>query len=229
MEQNVDISAPVTPVVDNKQKGGNGLKITTAIACVVAICGIGFGVYGMMQSSEKDSQISDLKVQIKEADGTVTTIETPEIETNANDGTTITITDTVVDGYKNFADNLAKNYVATVFGYYSHWTGSDNVKRTVAARVENSHLTITDIDGGSVVIAEADGIISAYFVEIGNGGVPYIYLIKKDGSVARIDISENGSRTIENLDGYEKIVSIFGGGDLTAHLIDINGNVYKNY
>lgn len=71
-------------------------------------------------------------------------------------------------------------------------------------------------------------MISAYFVEVGNGGVPYIYPIKKDGSVARIDISENGARTIEHLDGYEKIVSIFGGGDLFAHLIDINGNVYRN-
>lgn len=226
MEQNTPAAMPV--IDSGKQSNGKGLKIATAIASVVAVCGIGFGVYGMIQSSQKDSQISDLKVQIKEDDGTITTIETPEIETNTSDGTTVTITDTVVDGYKNFADNLAKNYAATVFGYYYHWTGSDNVKRTVAARVENSHLTITDIDGGSVVIAEADGIISAYFVEIGNGGVPYIYLVKKDGSVARIDISENGSRTIENLDGYEKIVSIFGGGDLYAHLIDINGNVYKN-
>ena len=95
MEQNVDASAPVTPVVENKQKGGNGLKIATAIACVVAVCGIGFGVYGMMQSSQKDDQISDLKVQIKEADGTITTIEAPENETTTNDGTTATINDTV--------------------------------------------------------------------------------------------------------------------------------------
>ena len=84
------------PVMDNgKQKSGKGLKIATTIASVVAICGIGFGVYGMMQSFQKDSQISDLKVQIKKDDGTVTTIKTPEVETTANDGTTVTITDTV--------------------------------------------------------------------------------------------------------------------------------------
>lgn len=67
MEQNVDASAPVTPVapvVENKQKSGNGLKIATVIACIAAVCGIGFGVYGIMQSSQKDSQISDLKNQI---------------------------------------------------------------------------------------------------------------------------------------------------------------------
>lgn len=228
MEQNTENGASMASVVDNKQNSGNGLRIATVIACVAAVCGIGFGIYGMIQSSQKDSQISDLKVQIKEDDGAITTIETPEIETNANDRTTVTTMDTVVDGYKNFADNLAKNYAATIFGFYYHWTGSDNEKRIVVARVENSHLAIYDTDNGSAVIAEADGIISAYYVEIGNGGVPYMYLIKKDGSVARIDISENGTRTIEDLDGYEKIVSIFGGGDLQAHLIDINGNVYKN-
>ena len=65
MEQNADNSTPVTPVVDNKQKSGNGLKITTVIACIVAVCGIGFGVYGMMQSLQKENQISDLQAQVK--------------------------------------------------------------------------------------------------------------------------------------------------------------------
>ncbi len=93
MEQN---TAAAMPVIDSgNQKSGNGLKIATVIASVVAVCGIGFGIYGMVQSSQKDSQISDLKVQIREDDGTITTIETPEIETMTNDGTTVTITDTV--------------------------------------------------------------------------------------------------------------------------------------
>ncbi len=203
-----------------KQRNGNGLKIATIIASIIAVCGIGFGVYGMMQGFKKDGQISDLKIQIKnlEKAATIGLSET----TKPSESTTMT------DIYENFANNLSKNNSVTVFGYYYHWTGSDNIKRTVASKIENSHLTITDMDNGNVVIAEADGIISAYFVEVGNGGVPYMYLIKKDGSVARIDISENGARTIENLDGYGKIVSIFSGGDLYAHLIDINGNVYKN-
>ena len=220
MEQNTNTGVPMTPTVDNRQKSGNGLKIATAIACIAAVCGIGFGVYGMMQSSEKDNQISDLKIQIKDLGESVNIKPSETIEPSEST--------TTADIYENFANNLSKNNSVTVFGYYYHWTGSDNIKRTVASRIENSHLTVTDIDNGDTVIAEADGIISAYYVEIGNGGVPYMYLIKKDGSVARIDISENGTRTIEDLDGYEKIVSIFGGGDLFAHLIDINGNVYKN-
>lgn len=221
MEQNIEAGAPVVPVVENKQKNGNGLKIITAIACILAVCGIGFGVYGMIQSSQKDSQISDLKTQIKDIEKSTIDIEPSEI-TEPSESTITT------DIYENFANNLSKNNTTTVFGYYYHWTGSDNIKRTVASRIENSHLTITDIDNGNAIIAEVDGVISAYYVEIGNGGVPYMYLIKKDGSAARIDISENGARTIEDLDGYGKIVSIFGGGDLYAHLIDINGNIYKN-
>ena len=62
MEQNADTGLPMTPAVDDKQKSGNGLKIATAIACIAAVCGIGFGVYGMMQSSKEDNKISDLKV-----------------------------------------------------------------------------------------------------------------------------------------------------------------------
>jgi len=65
MGQNNDAGVPMTPVAESKQKSGNGLKIITAIACVVAVCGIGFGIYGMTQSSQKDGQISDLKERLE--------------------------------------------------------------------------------------------------------------------------------------------------------------------
>ena len=96
MEQEHMATMPAMNNMDSsKQSNGKELKIATAIASIVAICGIGFGIYGMIQSTQKDNQISDLKNQVKEEDGTITTIETPEIETTANDGTTVTITDTV--------------------------------------------------------------------------------------------------------------------------------------
>lgn len=50
MEQNQQ-SAPI--MIDAAPKNGNGLKIATAVASIVALCGIGFGVYGMMKASEK--------------------------------------------------------------------------------------------------------------------------------------------------------------------------------
>lgn len=110
MEQNTDTSAPVGPVVDKKQKNGNGLKITTAIACIAAICGIGFGVFGMIQSAQKDNQISDLKAQIKDDNGTVITVETPKSEATANDGTTATVADSTI------INENAKDYI-----YIGEW------------------------------------------------------------------------------------------------------------
>ena len=66
MEQNTNTGVPITPVIDNKQKNGNGLKITTAIACVVAVCGIGFGVFGIIQNTSSNTEIENLKNQIAE-------------------------------------------------------------------------------------------------------------------------------------------------------------------
>lgn len=94
MEQNAKTDTPMAPAVDSKQKSGNSLKIATAIACIVAVCGIGFGVYGMIQSFQKDNQISDLKVQIMDSEGTATTIETSdEVETTMENEAAMDIAD----------------------------------------------------------------------------------------------------------------------------------------
>ena len=92
MEQN---TSAATPMDSGKQSNGKGLKIATVIASVIAVCGIGFGVYGMVQSSQKDSQISDLKVQIEDSTGKITTLETDEIKVS-DDSQTITISDSTV-------------------------------------------------------------------------------------------------------------------------------------
>jgi len=117
MEQNANAGAPVEPIVENKQKSGNGLKIATAIACIVAVCGIGFGVYGMVQSSQKDSQISGLKAQILE-------------KTIDNDGITETEDDSVSQREQDYLyldefgikiripDNTQVTSYDYLFGYY---------------------------------------------------------------------------------------------------------------
>lgn len=77
MEQNATATVPVMD--SGKQDSGKGWKIATAIVSVVAVCGIGFGVYGMLQSSQKDNQTSDLEVQVEEDNKTATTNETSDI------------------------------------------------------------------------------------------------------------------------------------------------------
>lgn len=99
MEQNADTGASTMPVVDNKQKSGNGLKIATVIACVVAVCGVGFGVYGMIQVSQKDNQIAGLNSEITQLKQSIeeleSTIEDVDIDndTSENDKTNMIIDD----------------------------------------------------------------------------------------------------------------------------------------
>ncbi len=102
MEQNTNTGVPMTSTVDNKQKSGNGLKIATAIACIAAVCGIGFGVYGMMQSTQKESQISDLKTQMNNSN-TATTVSAPEDEFADIGQPTRALVETAMDKEKSIA------------------------------------------------------------------------------------------------------------------------------
>ena len=82
MKQDVTVVEPV--VSNNNQKKGNkkGRTITTVIAIVVAICGIGFGVFGIIRGWDKDDQISSLEAQINKANNEIVSLETQVEEAN---------------------------------------------------------------------------------------------------------------------------------------------------
>ena len=148
MEQNVDTGAPMTPIVDSKQNSGNGLKVATAIACVVAVCGVGFGVYGMIQSSQKDSQISDLKVQVENKDGTITELETDKIEMN-NDTNKITITDDVI-----VADNL--HLIGNIYTKRRYYLGITDLEPDKDSREVETYLIDTTKLGSKDGVSKYD-------------------------------------------------------------------------
>ena len=83
--------------------------ICVAISAIIAIAGLAFGIYGMTKPAET-ANTDNLKVQVKNADGTTTTLETDKIETTKDNGTTITIADTPVQQAN------AKDYV-----YIGEW------------------------------------------------------------------------------------------------------------
>ncbi len=228
MEPNLSQNTPptVTPPPVTAKSAPSSL-IPIIICAVLALGGIGFGIYGMISSSHKSSEISSLQEQLTQQEPAPTK---PEIETTTPETPKEEITTPETpDPYAVFASNLAKNYHGTVLGQYYHWTGSDNVEYTMSADVdENNHLQIIDLNNNQQIIAEADNIISVYFVKLGNGGVPYFYMISKNGQVSRLDISDTSSHTIENLNDYTNIVAVMQGGDLRAWLIDIDGNIYKS-
>ena len=91
---NQDVTATPEPSAPTNKKENSGLKIATIICAVLAVAGLGFGVYEMLQANSAKQQIADLKIEIKNNDGTTTTLETDKIEIK-NDTKTIIITDTV--------------------------------------------------------------------------------------------------------------------------------------
>ena len=124
MEQNADTGIPVAPMAENKQKSGNGLKIATAIACIVAVCGIGFGIYGMFFHETKTSDDDSLKnvSATQEGDGnTIVQKELPSIET---------ITGLLKDKYKLFDQDSYTASVGTILSDYIYNDGSEGLDDT---------------------------------------------------------------------------------------------------
>ena len=137
MEQNTDAGTPMASVIENKQKNGNGLKIATVIACVVAVCGIGFSIYGIMQSFNKDDQISDLKNQIDSLKSKISSLEINNNDENANN-------DAGDGGSTVVVNSNSKDYI-----YIGEWGIRIKIPENLIGKVgyifsDNNYLEITD-------------------------------------------------------------------------------------
>lgn len=77
MEQN---EVTTTPVVNNKPD--NKFKIATIIVSIIAICGIGFGVYEFLDNNHKSQKITDLQSQITDLQNQINQINTKPNGTN---------------------------------------------------------------------------------------------------------------------------------------------------
>lgn len=145
MEQNTDTGAPVTPMVKNKQKSGNGLKIATAIACIVAVCGIGFGVYGMVQSSQKDSEIAKLK----EENPTQNTADQDDNTGTNVDGNAMSVTEVekiltkyIGEGNSTMASGLNASYNT----FTSDFNGQQEAFLTYSSISDNEKETVSCVE-----------------------------------------------------------------------------------
>lgn len=141
-------SAPVA--VEKKSKGPVIGMIAFAI---LAIAGVGFGVYGMLGKTSTQ----DLKIQVKENDGTITTIDADKIEKTDGDKT-ITIVDSVNTMTIPQIRELLGKYI-----YYYH-SGSNKVNLFEAGfSDEYKYLaTIRSIDYKSRKTADSDEFVQKY-------------------------------------------------------------------
>ena len=221
MEQN---AAATMPAMDSgKQNDGKGWKIATAIASVVAVCGIGFGVYGMMQSSQKDNQISDLKVQVEDSNGKITTLETEKIETTDGNGTTVTIADSPSVKYvfsDSNAPELNKNTSMAVSSvaytgirFLLHLDGSVDTNyqwvnwNTYNPEIKNQQRQEDNLTG------YIDGrVVDISTGHIGNGSFGEVFFLLDDGTVAYIQEDSILSKkyNFKKLAGADNIARVYG-------------------
>ncbi|MDO4747108.1 MAG: hypothetical protein Q4A70_02080 [Candidatus Saccharibacteria bacterium] len=219
---------PQEPVAEKKT--GNGMLIGMILCALIALGGVGFGVWAMMdgntQKEQLNSQISALKSQVNELQ--------EKISTGPGDGTEKIDTDTdTSNSWDIFSRKLATQSVY-IMGYYSHYNGTSNERyMAYAMKDANGHLVITDagnnMSDNNPVILELDDVLSVYYIKVGNGSVPYFYIVGLNGGVSRIDISENSNRQLEKVGEYTRIATVLEAASSEAILVDIDGNIYKSY
>lgn len=164
MEENADAGAPVTPVAENKQKSGNGLKIATVIACIVAVCGIGFSVFSTIDSNNKSQEISKLKIEndnlksnIEENANTENVFQNPIIKSEVLNGATLS------EEFMIKTDNEHRLYIGIKDG------------KIDSCYVDSAQCEITGLDNNIYKV-----------IEFGRGldsSVTHIGFIMEDGTV----------------------------------------------
>lgn len=225
-ENSQSAEAKTETQTETKAKKPTGLIITTVVASVIALASVATTAVLLIKEDRKSAEISELSAQIESLQNNTNTDNNTEQSTNQA---------VLSNSYELFLNNYNKNntFRGATGEYYIYENGT-NIEQHVTARIdEKNHLVIEGpySDGAATIIAEADDIVDAFFVEIGNGGVPYFYLTETNGNLSRICIATycSNSREIEKIDDFSNIVYVTEGGDFKAQLVDINGNVFEHY
>ena len=213
MKQDMVAMAPA--IDNNKSNDGKGWKIATVAACIMAVCGIGFGVYGMMQVSDKDSQISNLRTQVEE-------LETAE---SGKEPTVIDIDTDDNDNNESFSANVLANINSlgdSTYGFKSIDSGNG----TVYAYINSDGDLILEKDQKYTI---ASNVIFVDFLWEGNVGAPSLYFVKDDGSVGTVKnvTYDVESPIVEDVATTSKAVSVKNITTQGGHkivIVDTDGN-----
>lgn len=176
-----------------QQKSGKGLKIATALMTVIAFCGVGFGVFGMIQSQKKDDK----------------------------DTTTVTTTNTDIDDKKNPVISTTTP-ISYSMGFTSGVISSseENTELSLGLIVKNgevSECTISSVDYNDGPLTyrflnncDINGITGKIYkvVEIGKGHDALdhsIAFIMEDGSVEYLSLNDALTKSDFNIEGKLKL------------------------
>lgn len=193
-----------------KPKNKTGMIIGMVACIVLAIGGVGFGVYGMMQ---KSNHTSDMKVEIKNADGQITALETDKISIS-DDKKTITIADTNVETKNPIIS--AKSPLIYQLSFTSGVFSTGTTSTSVDISVRDGEIIYCQLYSGSYDNRRAskecavNGLSGKIYkvLEAGEGHDPYddkIIFILEDGSVDFFPLSDIANSSNLKIKGKAKI------------------------
>ncbi|MBQ1528244.1 hypothetical protein IIZ77_01180 [Candidatus Saccharibacteria bacterium] len=244
MDMNMDTGAA--------KKQGKGMMFGMIACTILAIGGIGFGIYEMSQVKTAKQQIADLKIEVKKDDGSTTTIETDQIEVKEADKTVV-ITDSAVDaasfGFK--ADNLIGG---AEYAIPSIPSGETTIMHTMAVMSPNDNAPYGFYTlkangqleahkswlGGMNELVDITSKFPAKVVnlavgQIGNGGSSWLIVLLEDGTVATLVDGELGGTGLDGdvnlVEGANDIVMVYG--NFTDSVVtlgyaqDKNGKIHR--
>ena len=200
IEQNLTSPTPITNA--NNQKSDKGLKIVVAIACVLAVCGVAFGIFELLQNSKKDSQISDLKAKVEN-------IQTPAQEIP---GTNLEPISGEPASNLSFKNSIILSEGANVFSVQfvsdNHYTNRRSIRISISDGAISSCTVVEPSASGSGTVSAGDCQVSGLSGKIsmvskmGSTQMtwPYIAFLLEDGSVEYIsatDLTDNFSATVK--------------------------------
>ena len=197
-----------------KKSKANKPLIATAIVCaVLAVAGIGFGVYGMLQTNSKSSEISELKVQISDKDKIISEFESDGLAIVGEDSQ-ITITDSATTSNPIISSTDQTSFMPTYESpkYYTDGYVPDRATISLEDGAIKSCATFHDdtIVNQNCNISGLSGSIYK-IVTAGEGQGVYldeVAFIMTDGSVQYIklsDLVDDGNATVQGtypIDGF---------------------------
>ncbi len=245
MDQQTNKDASGVVMRSGTDKKTNGMKYGIIVCALLAVAGIGFGVYGMLRKPEEkadqaanteteaETELADLRQKYAALQKYIKDLEASGTEIPQD------ISNMEISSWETYVQNIKKKggARANIFGNMTGGNGcgyETYSMPTASAFIDaTGHLAIKAHDGGRdsqwETILEADGFLSAFYVTRGNGGTPSFILINEQGETFVIDIDKghlDQKKELTPLSQYKNIVSAISGGDLYAHLTDIEGNIF---
>lgn len=199
-----------TPRHSTNSKSVKGLSAGMVVCAILAVAGVGFGVYGLIESNQKSDQIAQMRVEISDKDAQIADFAADELNITDSD---IEISDTAnADINPVIESPEGKIFSVSYYSPYVYANGQAQVNLglksgelascsvLIDTRVTNQNCTVSGITGPIYKVVSA-GEGQSYGGEVA--------FILTDGTVQLININDivnSGTATAQTIETGGPIV-----------------------